>query len=282
MKHLARSPSQTVEWLTCPVKRWLNYSLGVKPRRLSKGDIAAIAGRGFAKGMEVWNQTQDKDAAVKAAQTEVVKNKEEIVSQGRVVPDWDLAYFVAVDSRVEKAVSKYMDDDPLPQHGLSIEDVELSLPEHGNARIDVGARDVAGNLVVIDYKYKARLVAEYRQKELDRYQNSWQQYHYAWGYGDLKKEVVASYYICLVVGEPKFSATLHEYPVHPESLEAWKVSAERVWTQMEWEDRGISSPWMVAVHEDRFGPCPYQAACFTHRWDMPLMMQRDYVVGKDE
>jgi len=279
MKEIARSPSQTSEWLRCPILRTLNYKMGLKPRRLSKGDIAAIGGRGFAKGMEVYhNGTGD---PIRAALAEVGKAKQDTTDKGRIVPQRELAYFTSIESRVEHATRKYVANDPIKILGFQVEDIELVLPDHGYARIDLGARDGYG-LSVIDYKFKMRLEAKYYDQEVERYRNSWQQFHYTWAYSEHKGEPVDNYYICLVVAEPKFSARLHEYPAHPESMEMWKQSAERVWTQMEHEDAGLTQPWMAADHEDKFGPCPYQAACFTHRYDMNLMLQNDYVIVKDD
>jgi hypothetical protein len=86
----------------------------------------------------------------------------------------------------------------------------------------------------------------------------------------------------MVVIEPTFSVNLYEYPIHPESLEQWKASAHRIWTQMLHEDAGLSEPWMAANHDDQYGPCPMKKACFEHRYDMPLMLMNDYVVIQQE
>jgi len=241
---------------------------------MSKGDIAAIAGRGFAKAMEVYNLgTGD---PIGSGLEEIAHSKTECQDQGRYIADWDLSYYSAMEDRVKRAVVKYVANDPIKARGLTIEDVELVLPEHGMARIDVGARD-ASRLVVVDYKLKLWLDSKYYDKEVESYRNSWQQFHYAWAYGDHKQEPINSYYICLVVCEPRFSAKLHEYPVHPESLQMWRESAERIWRQMDLEDLEMAQPWMAALHEDKYGPCPMKDACFTHRFDMNLMTQNDYV-----
>lgn len=280
MKEIARSPSQTVEWLRCPVMRTLNYKMGIKPRRLGKGDIAAIGGRAFGKAMEVYHGNAGVDP-ISTGVDEVRKDKAEILRQGREVPDREMAYFSSLESRVEHSVRKYVLADPIKERGFTVEDVELPLTDHGYARIDLGVSDDMG-LSVIDYKFKMNLDAKNYDREVNRYRNSWQQYHYAWAYGEHKGKPVNNYYICLVVAEPKFSAKLHEFPIHPETMEMWKESANRIWTQMEHEDAGLTQPWMAANHEDNFGPCPYAAACFTHRYDMNLMMAHDYVLVKED
>lgn len=274
-----KSPSQTAEWMECPIKRTLNSIMGLKPRRLSKGDIAAIGGRAFAKAMEVYHKGEGDPIA--AGLAEISQAKHSIQDQGRSIPEWEMAYYSSIEPRVTHSVKKYLADDPVKALGLKVEDVELSLPNHGNARIDLGVRDSFG-LSVLDHKFKLRLDSKYYEAEVEKYRNSWQQYHYCWGYGEHKNEQINSYYICLVVCEPKFSARIHEFPIHPETMEMWQESSRRIWTQMDHEDAGLSKPWMAAVHDTRYGPCPYKAACFTHRLDMNLMMQEDYVIGKEK
>ncbi len=274
-----KSPSQTAEWLECPIKRTLNYRMGLKPRRMGKGDIAAIGGRAFAKAMEVHYNGQGDP--LQAAIQEIDSAKQAIKDQGRQVPDWEMAYYESIEPRITHSIRKYMLDDPIKSMGLGVEDVELSLPNHGYARIDLGVRDSFG-LAVLDFKFKLRLDQKYYEAEVNKYTNSWQQYHYCWAYGEHKCEPVSNYYICLVVCEPKFSARIHEFPIHPETMSMWKESAERIWHQMDSEDLGLAKPWMAASHDFKYGPCPYKAACFTHRLDMNLMTQEDYVIEKEK
>lgn len=236
--------------------------------------------------MEVYNRTRKDQGTVVSPQTVVQAGLDEIASakkhlsdRGREIPSYETAYYHSIESRLQRAVEKYLEADPLLLY--DVEDVELTLPNHGNARIDLGCRDKFG-LMVVDYKFKLRLDSKYYDKEVAKYKNSWQQFHYSWAYGDHKGEEVTRYGICLVVGEPRFKVQLIEYPVHPESMEAWKKSSERIWRQMEHEDSGLSEPWMAAEHETKYGPCPYQAACFTHRWDMNLMLKEDYVLDKED
>ena len=287
MHEIAKSPSQTSEWMECPIKRMLNYKMGLKPRRISKGEIAAIGGRAFAKGMETFYRSQISSGPVasytdilQASLSEISLAKQHITDRGRDIPQWEQAYYASIEGRVENAIKKYLANDPITSN-FTICDVEKVLPSHGNARIDLGVRDDFG-LAVVDFKFKLRLDAKYYDREVLRYKNSWQQYHYSWAYEEDMCEPVRRYYICLVVAEPRFSVKLHEYPIHPETMEMWKQSAQRIWTQMEHEDQGLSQPWMAAEHETKYGPCPYQAACFTHRYDMNLMLKDDYVLDKED
>lgn len=263
----------------------LTYTHGVRPRRVMHSEIAAIGGRAWARAMEVYNKGRmsgaipSLDDLSSVAVEEVKKGYAELHKQGREIPDWEEAYSGSVEPRVLHALKKYLDSDPLI--GYDIVDVELSLPEHGNARIDLGVRDDFG-LSVVDYKFKLRQDAKYYDKTVEGFRNSWQQFHYAWAYGEYKGETIHNYTICLVVSEPKFSVRLHEFPVHPESLQAWKASAHRIWTQMEHEDAGLVQPWMATEHESKWGPCEYQRACFDHRWDFNLMVNSgDYVIVKE-
>lgn len=285
MKTIARSPTQTLTWGTCPVKRALSYGLALRPKRVMHSEIAAIGGKAFGKAMEKRNQSIVAGKCIDAEETiaiglaEVDIEKGLLVSQGREIPHWEMAYAAGIEARVEHGIKKYVANDPLV--GYTIRDAELTLVDYGNARIDLGIEDDFG-VSVLDYKFKLRLDSKYYDKTVEEYRNSWQQFHYAWAYGEYLGTTIHNYTICLVVAEPKFSVKLHEFPVHPESMAAWKESAHRIWTQMEHEDAGLVQPWMATEHVTKWGPCEFQKACFDHRWDMNLMLNSgDYVVIKE-
>ena len=284
MKDIARSPTQTLTWGACPVKRALSYGLALRPKRVMHSEIAAIGGKAFGKAMELRNlsilagEPLSVDDTVSVGLTEVKVEKDLLVEQGREVPHWELAYAAGIEGRVEHGIKKYIQNDPLQDY--HIQHVELTLPEHGNARIDVGVLDDFGHSVV-DYKFKLRLDSKYYDKTVEEYKNSWQQFHYCWAYGEYLGTTIHNYIICLVVAEPKFSVKLHEFPVHPEAMTAWKESAQRIWAQMDAEDVGLAKPWMATEHVTKWGPCEFQKACFDHRWDMSLMINSgDYVITK--
>lgn len=272
------SPSQTKAWDMCPVYRQLAYKMHLVPRRVAKRDIAAIGGRAFALAMEVYNKNSGLENAHSVAQYQIAQAKKRIVELGREVPDWELAYYSSLEPRLEHALNKYHANNPIKDYEIIA--VEHKLANHGNARIDLAIRDGFGPMVV-DYKFKLRLESKWYDREVEKYRNAWQLIHYTWGYGEEIKEELSRYGICLVVGEPKFSAVLHEYPVHPETMLAWKASSERMWRHMENEDRGVEQPFMATTHETQFGPCEFAKACFEHRWDTNLMLANDYVIDDE-
>lgn len=249
-------------------------------------EIAAIGGKAWAVAMECWNNARRnggvnnsvRDQAINLAIEDIKIQKNLLIEQGREIPDWEQAYASSIEPRVAHAIKKYVEKDPVS--AFSILDVELELTDWGRARIDLGVSDESG-ISVLDYKYKLRLDARYYDKEVNSYKNSWQQYHYSWAYGEYKGTPIQKYIICLVVTEPKFSVQLHEFPIHPETMLMWKQSAELYWRDMMWEDEGMIKPRMAITHEDKWGPCEYQRACFEHRFDLLNMQSSgDYVIVK--
>lgn len=297
----AYSPSQTSEWLRCPMKRALRRE-GWLPKATGRADWAGAMGSAFAAGVAVYNNTRrefeqggtsmpPRHLSIKTAQgadPERVKMAEasykiatSILAQrlaqweelGLIVDSGD-DYIEKLGKRVQKAVVSYVMTDPIPDSWRIIE-VETDLGERaGHARPDLVARDDLG-LVVVDYKSKLKLMAEWRNKTVMEFAHSHQQFHYAHFVGEKFNEPILRYYIALAVFEPSFACDLLPYAVNQEMLSMWHQSASVVWERMAHEDSGAVPPTLAAQHSDQYGQCPYYKACFVHNLD-PALMAHDF------
>lgn len=269
---------------------------GWTPKYMAKKDWAALLGQGFAAGVGIYNnhrqeweragqQAPPRDAVSRASLIQtctdsailIVEQKiAEIAASGVTLDSADDAgYQDKLASRVRKSITSYIANDPIPDTWRLVDAEKDFGPEYGNSRADLVARDQNNALVVVDYKTKLTLAAQYRVKTVQEYANSHQMLHYAWAAGETYGDTVAKYVIGLAVLEPRWTFDLLPYPVHPESLVAWLGSAQRVWGEMARDASGETVPWMSANHSDNFGQCPYYKACFVHHYD-PALMGQDY------
>lgn len=287
------SPSQTAEWMRCPMMRALRKE-GWVSKWGAKRDLAATIGQAFAAGVGTYNnyrqstsslpprgvnaeRTRLAVSSVEVAQAVMHRRLEEMERLGFVLTsgDDDEIYMAAMDKRITKAVSEYVINDPMPDD-WQIVDVEASLGEPaGNARPDLVIRNSTG-LYMVDYKSKVQLLARYENKTKGDYANSHQMLHYG-HFGKLHyNEDLAGYYIGLAIFEPKFRCEWLPYPYNGETLKTWAATTPSAWATMEREDNGESAPWMSNNHSDNFGDCPYKKACFEYHYD-PALMVRDYL-----
>ena len=269
---------------------------GWQPKYLQKKDWSALLGQGFAAGVGIYNnlrqeyeragaQAPERDATKRAeliqacgdAAVKIVQQKTaDMLTSGLNAGDDDQGYQDKLEQRIRKSVSSYIASDPIPD-SWRIVDAEKDFGEaYGNARADLVCRDANGALVIIDYKTKLTLAAQYRNKTIQEFANSHQMLHYSWAAEHTYGDSVATFYIGLAVLEPRYAFDLIPFPVAPESLQVWLASAQVVWGHMEREESGEVVPWMSANHSDNFGQCPYYKACFVHHYD-PALMGADYV-----
>ena len=290
------SPSQTAEWMRCPMMRALRKE-GWVSKWGAKRDLAASIGQAFAAGVAVYNNFRLgasggngmpprganaarialSDSSLQVAKAVMAQRLEEMEKLGFVLTssEEDEVYLASMDKRLTKALTQYIQEDPLPDD-WQIVDVEGSLGEAaGNSRPDLVIRNAQG-LYVVDYKTKVQLLARYEHKTKQDYANSHQMLHYGHFGGLHYGEDLAGYYIGLIVFEPRFRCELLPYPYNSETLRTWAATTPAAWEAMEREDKGESKPWMSNNHQDNFGQCPYYKACFEYHYD-PALMVRDYL-----
>lgn len=269
------SPSQTKNWAFCPYY-WRLSQDGWRPKRLGKKQLAAIAGIGFAAGMAAFHNGAPAADASTVAKATVEKQFHDLLAMGAAFDDADPDIYV---TKATLAVEKTILFSPIPPM-WTILDVERTLPDHGFARIDLGV-DTGSGLAVADYKLKMSLQAKYHDSTLRSYVNDFKMLHYAWAYGEVMGRPVENYYIIMTILDPIFTVKLQPFLIHPEILQAWERSARAMWDAIHWHRVGEMPLWENPEHENKFGRCEFERACFDLRRDENLFFA-DYVNVKKE
>ena len=265
------SPSQTKDWGFCPYY-WEFRQRGWAPKRLGRKELAGVAGTGFAAGMAAYHLGQNpQDGAVSGLAKEWVKYR----AAGAMFEDADPDI---IQTKVLDALAKTIAFNPIPPT-WQILDVERTLPDHGNARIDLGVHDGQG-LAVADYKLKLSLQARYHDKEVTRYINDFKMLHYAWAYGQYKQALVERYYMLICILEPVFTVKVGAFSVHPQILQAWERGARVMWDMMGEHRVGGIPLWENPEHESKWGRCEFERACFDLKRDESLFFN-EYINLKE-
>ena len=231
-----------------------------------------IAGGAFARGIGAYRMGLADSLSL--ARRYVEREFETLQERGFNV---NMDELPIIRDKVTRGLSQAIQFDPIPKH-WRILDVELSLPNAGNARIDVGA-DTGSELVIIDDKFKLRLDARYYDKTVSEYEHYPQMMHYTWGYGAFKQRIVERYYILLTVLEPTFSTRLHSFTVLPEDLRFFETTTPNAWADMERDGQAESLADLrvhVGPHRNQYGRCPMWNACFKYHLN-PALMEAEYV-----
>lgn len=276
------SPSQTETFLECPRKRAIR-KLGWEPTRLGKPGLARILGTAFAAGVGAYNLmrreglTPDAASCADIAFRVAQQHLADADAAGLRTGDADLSQRAALPGRARTAILNYAQHDPIPTQWRVL-DVELTLPEWGNARIDLGYENDLG-VGVLDYKSKLTLYGanadkqrEFLEKDIQKWKYSEQRWFYPDAYGEHLQRPVHRFDICLVVLEPRFQARIIPFMVNPQLQAEWRHDREGyTWPLMEMtEEDGPLEPGMAAVHFNNFGPCEFERYCFDFKGDPNL------------
>jgi hypothetical protein len=246
-----------------------------------------MLGTAFAAGVGAYNTMRlegaapDVGAAAGIAQQVAKLALADADERGMVTSEIDLAQRGRLVERAGKLVTSYAKNDPIPPQ-WELRHVELSLPEWGNARIDLGYENEIG-YGVLDYKSKLQLDPKWFDKEVSKYKYSEQRWFYPAAYQDYlwhepskwktqgNAPVVHRFDICLVILEPTFRTHLIPFVVNPQLQAEWLEAREVTWARMEkTTPDGPGLPEMAAAHEDQFGPCEFQKFCFEYQGDPAL------------
>ena len=272
------SPTQTEDYLFCPMLRALKSGERWVPLRAGKKDLAGILGAGFHAAMAEHNRHNSEAAlCVETGLVCMAERLQDLERAGRVIDPADYPMRDALSPRLTVAVTKFLAQNPIPATWRT-QKVEFEIPNSGGSRLDLVVHDGRAP-VIIDYKLKLTLGAYYREKEFARIRRSWQLYHYAHFYGAHVGVPVERFIVLMVVLEPRFEIIPLDRTtviLSPEKLALWRTFAERTWADMEAEDTGVREPRGQTFCETPFGPCEMLDACWTFMYDEGLM-QTKYV-----
>jgi hypothetical protein len=273
-------PSETKAWLSCPVKRSLEYLDGWRPRGLGRKHLAMLLGTGIHAGAAYYhNAAKERTPCLLAeAQNQAVvcvrSELKKYLDAGCVVRAEEQQYLDRLENRVAWGVRDYLKSDVIRIQGWEVLHVEQRLENYGGCTIDLGVRTPLG-LAIADVKTKLTLDDRYRAKTRNEYSVDWQMRHYVWSYSQYMGQPVREYYIILVTLEP-FSVEVWPYSVTPEDISAWGQSADHVWELMVADEVSDLSWQNLTSCYTSFGPCDYLKACHTHHYEESLM-RTEYV-----
>lgn len=286
------SPSRTEDYLFCPVYYQLKHTQGWQPATYGKPEIAMAMGRGIGAGLSAWYSYSRlgvpvpplaegsqplslEEAALRVGLAATDAALAEFEQAGRTITPYAQEDLDQLRPRVLRAIPTAIAQDPIPKD-WTILGTEITLPDHGYARIDMPVRDPV-SLAVVDFKTKLTMRKDQVVKERQKYQHHWKSLQYCWGYGEAMSEPVTRYWIYLVVIQPKLEIHFWPYEVHPEHMAGFVASARQAWDDMDAVNAGLRVATQRPWHFNKDGyMCDFYAACYQCHLDEGLMVQ-EYV-----
>ncbi len=278
------SPSQTIDYLWCPVYRHLRQE-GWAKKEIGNRETAAILGSAFAAGMASYNVAYGQCSKNKLIEGALDKSAKELERRYNELGKFGLLstevsrveVLETLTKRLQKALTKSIDNDPIPPQ-WERRHVEFEIPDSGRSTIDLGLW-TGQEAVVLDYKHKARLEAKYVGREVAKWRRSWQLLHYSFFYGKFMGIQPTRYIILLTILEPSFQILPLDMTtvwLTDEMLSQWHSFAQQVWADMEAEEKGERVIRGRTDCYNQYGPCEYERACWSFHYDESLM-EKEYV-----
>lgn len=239
-------PTRTVDWLRCPTYERFNRSW--EPQADWKPHMTMGAAIGEAVNQHLFGNLD----ALKAGLGIIEARFEE---QDNFTKEGLSALLEKCFKVVVKTTAKDI---------LAIEtpiDKELTI---GAGRIDLVTRDKRTNdLIVTDHKSKLQLKPEWVNANLVEIETDWQLLDYAWRVSEYYGEPALWIRRHLIVFSPTSKSYLWAVRLRPEAIKQWRVSADRIWADMERDNKLPLNelPMRLTECQGRFGRCPAYAAC---------------------
>ena len=259
------SPSQTADWLQCPIfRRFRKPSVlsslneatpHVWQERAVEWEPARVLGTAVQAGYNVY--LKDPHSADDAIAEDLVEATiaREFVEQ----PKYTLPGLTKLALR---GVEALLEADLFTRHVILDLDQPLT-----HSRPDYVSRHETQGLGVTDLKVSARVDERYRVKRLSEYETDDQFWHYAWEVGNTLGEDVKWVRVILLILTPKAVVLPQTVTVTPERLQFWLEGAEQHWRDMTAEDDGkrpVVSRW-PNCRGGKYGVCV--AYDFCHNLD---------------
>ena len=257
------SPSQTADWLACPILRQFKRSstlsvLGEtsphvwEPRSSGEWDPARLLGIAVQVGYNVWlnrhrgrwNGTESEvEQLIESAVTATITTW--FVDQPRYTPQ-------GLTKLALRGVEVLLDANLFERQSV----LEIDLPL-SHSRPDVISRHESQGLGVTDFKVSQRIDERYRAKRMSEYETDDQLWHYAWEVALHYGEPVKWFRVVQVILTPKAQVLVESVTVDQSRLEFWLEGAEQHWRDMRAEDTGdrpIVPRWQNC-RSGRYGVC---------------------------
>jgi hypothetical protein len=262
------SPSATDAYSFCP-RYWGFYRARLKPRVITYPEIAAIIGTSVAAGLEVVykarmiGQSLDSIVYTTVAQTVAKAEMTAALAGGvRYVSIKDRDTWDNVLETVESVLALHARVDPFKAY--IVESVEETGDFHD--RTDLILRDQNGQRLVVDFKVKLTLRAEWIKKEQAKWARSWQQHHYAITRGTDR------FAVALLCPKTRQGVYYEIVQVEPGYKLLWLRDAVQIWGEM---DR--VSNWSLeqlrgnTSHANEYGECSFWTDACSHGLDEAQM-----------
>ena len=248
------SPSQTADWLQCPVLRQFKRSW--TPREV-EWSPAILLGNAVQAGLNVyltkqrgpWEPTDDVDALAEAVVTGVIEDGYVEQSTHTVVGLVKLS-LRGVQALLKKGLFE--------RHQILMIDEPL-----GHSRPDVVSRHETEGLGVSDVKVSRTIDDRVRPKRMSEYSTDDQFWHYSWEVGATLGEPVKWARAVQVILAPRPEVLVNRWEVDPDRLAFWLVGAEQHWRDMQAEDEGtrVVAPRWPNCQGGKYGVCRFYDAC---------------------
>jgi hypothetical protein len=223
------SPSQTQAFSECP-RLWGFHKARLKPRVIGYAEIAAIIGTSVAAGLEVYYKArmigQHIDSIVYTTVAQNVAQLEmtaALAEGARYVSIKDRDAWDNVLATVEGTLALHAKVDPFKAY--IVESVEETGDFHD--RTDLILREQNGQRLVVDFKVKLTLKAEWIKKEQAKWARSWQQHHYAITRGTDR------FAVALLCPKTRQGVYYEIVQVEPGYKKLWLRDAVQIWGEME-------------------------------------------------
>lgn len=248
------SPSETENWLRCPVLRALDKQW--KP--VGNHPEPAILGTALAAGLATHYDLirQDLDPGDLGLKSALESLEQQWIGDGEYTLD-------GCSSLLTKAMKKGVTTDLL-QDGTVVAVEKWIGQGYGSIRPDLILRYPAG-LVIWDHKFTMEMQPAWLPRRKAEYDTKFQFWDYASRVGKTYGERVILVGAHLVTPSPKAMAWRIEVPITPDRLAVFEADATRAWDEMWREDSGEVTPmgrWTACNNRDEnFGRCKFYDAC---------------------
>ena len=250
------SPSQTADFLACPVLRqfkrlWTPRVVEWSPAMLLGNAVQAGINVYLNKQRGPWEPTDDPDTLAEATVTGVLEDGYVEQSTHTVAGLVKLAL---------RGVQALLDKGLFDRHEiLMLDDGEFL----GHSRPDVVSRHDTEGLGITDFKVSRSIDDRIRPKRMSEYTTDDQLWHYSWETQETLGEPVKWARVVQVILAPRSDVLVNRWDVDPDRLAFWLTGAEQHWRDMQAEDEGtrMVAPRWPNCRGGKYGVCDFYDAC---------------------